>query len=41
MFNEQDLHIVNAIDPEINSNIVNDEHCVSRGVVSLETKDIV
>ena len=32
---------MNAIDPEINSNIVNDEHCVSQGVVPLEIKDIV
>ena len=28
-------------DPEINSNIINDEHCVSQGVVPFETKDIV
>ena len=34
-FNEQDLDIVNANDPEIDSNIVNDEHCVSQGVVPL------
>ena len=39
-FNEQDMPIVKATDPEFNYN-TNDEHYVSQGVVPLELKDIV